>query len=122
MESVKEFPLAWLLGILWVICIKQVCLFFVQFLNFFIQDTWIEEGQWVPSDSILSNEEKFPHTKLRPEALYLTAIFWPGAAGTGKGIWIPKSGNFLLVESGIWENIARGIRNWEYSSRNPESH
>ena len=44
-----------------------------------------------------------------------------------KEIWIPESGNFLLVESGIRELFACGIQNLgplnpEYSSRNPESH
>ena len=43
-----------------------------------------------------------------------------------KGIWIPQSGLFLLVEYGIWENFACCIRkpglcNTEYSLRNPES-
>ena len=43
-----------------------------------------------------------------------------------KGIQILESGKYLLVESGIQENFAYGIRNpglWnlEYSSRNPES-
>ena len=44
-----------------------------------------------------------------------------------KGIWIPESGNFLLVESGMRELFACGIRNLgprnpNYSSRNQESH
>ena len=43
-----------------------------------------------------------------------------------KGIRIPQSGLFLLVEYGIWENFACCIRkpglcNTEYSLRNPES-
>ena len=41
------------------------------------------------------------------------------------GIRIRKFGEFLHVESGIWENLTRGIRNpglWnlEYSSKNLE--
>ena len=44
-----------------------------------------------------------------------------------KGIQIPESRKFTLVESGIWEHFAHGIWNpgfWnlEYSSRNLESH
>ena len=44
-----------------------------------------------------------------------------------EGIWILESGKFLPMESGIWENFARGIQNpglWnpEYSSTNPELH
>ena len=44
-----------------------------------------------------------------------------------KGIRIPESGKFLLVEPEIWENLTRGTWNaglWnpEFSSRNPESH
>ena len=38
------------------------------------------------------------------------------------GISILESGTFLLMESGIRENFACGIRNPEYSSSNPESH
>ena len=43
------------------------------------------------------------------------------------GMSILESGTFLLMESGIRENFACGIRNpgvWnpEYSSTNPESH
>ena len=44
-----------------------------------------------------------------------------------KEIWIPESGNFLLVESGIRERFACGVRNLgprnpECSSRKQESH
>ena len=38
------------------------------------------------------------------------------------GVSILESGTFLLMESGIRENFACGIRNPEYSSSNPESH
>ena len=54
--------------------------------------------------------------------------FFPNSAllSSCKGIGIPESGKFLLVESGTKENYTFGIRNlgfWnrEYSSRNSES-
>ena len=56
-------------------------------------------------------------------------IEWIDTDHLREEIWMPKSWNFFfgLLESGIRENFACGIRNPElcnpkYSSRNPESH
>ena len=70
------------------------------------------------------------------KTLQCIAIYWSTAHAVSlqrvaiapcKGLRIPKSGKFLLVETVIKENFACRIRNhglWnsEYSLRNPESH
>ena len=70
------------------------------------------------------------------KTLQCIAIYWSTAHAVSlqrvaiapcKGLRIPKSGKFLLVETVIKENFAcrtrnHGLWNSEYSLRNPESH